>query len=383
MKGLFKDQEEASMEININNYESFIIDYFDNRLGPLETAQLLIFLENHPDLKNEFDGLSSMIIIASPESTYEFKESLKQPADKDAVNLSVNNYSFYFIAATEKDLSAKGYKALNKFLEENPLLQKDYDLFTACKITSDKSITFPSVNQLKKQTRPFYDRYYISIGIAASILILISIFFNITPETKDSIDITVMNSMEQQISDEKAPIAEKENKIKNETSVSKINKAETAKPTQTVKKVSGNKATNAKREFAAPIKRIERRSIIMNSTEIISENKTNNFYSGLYDDIRLSQELALAAKEDDNENRIISHQPNERNIKTGRFINSLVLTSEQLAEQLPQSMNGWLIADIGMKGFNLITNNNYKIDRQLDGNGKIERFKIKNEDKLY
>lgn len=371
------------MEININNYESFIIDYFDNRLGPLETAQLLIFLENHPNLKNEFDGLSSMIIKASPESIYEFKESLKQPADKDAVNLSVNNYSFYFIAAIEKDLSAKGYKTLNKFLKDNPLLQKDYDLFTACKITSDKSITFPGVSQLKKQTKPFYFRYYIGIGIAASILILISIFFNITPETKDSIDNTVMNSMEQQISNEKAPITEKENKIKNETSVSKVNKAETAKPTQIVKKTSGNKATKTKREYTAPVKRIERRSIIMNRTEIISENKTNNFYSGLYDDIRLSQELALAAKEDNDENRIISHQPNERNIKTGRFINSLVLTSEQLAEQIPQSMNGWLIADIGMKGFNLITNNNYKIDRHLDGNGNIERLKIKNEDNLY
>ncbi|MFA6950108.1 MAG: hypothetical protein WCQ70_05430 [Lentimicrobiaceae bacterium] len=371
------------MEININNYESFIIEYFDNNLGPLETAQLLIFLENHPDLKNEFDGLSSMIIKASPESTYEFKESLKQPADKDAVNLSVNNYSFYFIAATEKDLSAKGYKALNKFLEENPQLQKDYDLFTACKITSDKSITFPGVSQLKKQTKPFYLRYYVNIGIAATILILMSIFFDITPETKDSIDNTVMNGIEQPISNEKVPVTGKETKIKSEISVSKIKKSEAAKPTQTLKKASGNKATKPKREFDAPIKKIEKRSIIMNSTEIISENKTNNFYSGLYDDIRLSQELALAAEEDENENRNMARQPNERTIQTGRFINSMVRTSEQLAEQLPQSMNGWLIADLGMKGFNLITNNNYKIDRQLNVNGKIERLKIKDKDNLY
>lgn len=371
------------MEININNYESFIIEYFDNNLGPLETAQLLIFLENHPDLKNEFDGLSSMIIKSSPECTYEFKESLKQPADKDAVNLSVSNYSFYFIAAAENDLSAKGHKALNKFLKGKPELQKDYNLFNACKLTSDKSITFKGANQLKKHTKPFYLRYYVNIGIAATILILMSIFFDITPETKDSIDNAVMNGIEQPISNEKTPVTGKETKIKSEISVSKIKKSEAAKPTQSGIKTSGNKATKPEREFDAPIKKIEKRSIIMNSTEIISENKTNNFYSGLYDDIRLSQELALAAEEDENENRNMARQPNERTIQTGRFINSLVRTSEQLAEQLPQSMNGWLIADLGMKGFNLITNNNYKIDRQLNVNGKIERLKIKDKDNLY
>lgn len=372
------------MEININNYESFIIDYFDNNLGPLETAQLLIFLESNPDLKNEFEGLDSMIIKSSSDCTYDFKESLKQPADVDAVNLSASNYTFYFIAASEKDLSAKGYKALHKFLNNNPELQKDYALFEACKLTTDKSITFNSANQLKKQVKPFYIRHYLNIGIAATILILITIFFNITPETKDSIDKTMMNSMEQQMSNEKGSNTDKGNKIKSETSVNKNNKTEALKPTQKAKKEPWNKATKPDREYAAPIKKVEKRGIIMNNTEIISENKTDNFYSGLYEDIRLSQELSLAAKEDEegNENRTITHGPNERTIRTGRFINSLVLSSEQIAEQLPQSMNGWLIADIGMKGFNLITNNNFKIDRRLDGNGKIERLKIKDKDDL-
>ena len=74
-------------------------------------------------------------------------------------------------------------------------------------------------------------------------------------------------------------------------------------------------------------------------------------------------------------------QNNIRSIKAGRIINSVISSGEQLAEQLPQSVNGWLFADLGVKGFNLLTNNNYAINRSYSEKGRIEQLKIKNAEK--
>jgi hypothetical protein len=48
------------MEIDINNYESVLIDYFDGNLNALEVAEVLLFLEQHPEIKNEFEALGTL-----------------------------------------------------------------------------------------------------------------------------------------------------------------------------------------------------------------------------------------------------------------------------------------------------------------------------------
>ena len=45
------------MEININNYEVYVIDFIDGMLNEIDTANLLIFLDQNPVLKEEFEIL--------------------------------------------------------------------------------------------------------------------------------------------------------------------------------------------------------------------------------------------------------------------------------------------------------------------------------------
>ena len=45
------------MSINRNTYEVYLIDYFEGNLDALQVSELLLFLEQNPDLKTECENL--------------------------------------------------------------------------------------------------------------------------------------------------------------------------------------------------------------------------------------------------------------------------------------------------------------------------------------
>lgn len=372
------------MEINHNNYEVYIIDYLDNKLDALQTAELLLFLENNPGLKEDVDSLRDLAVEPGENEVFGFKELLIQPPDKDAVNLSIENYSHYFIAGIENDLTPEGMSSLKKFLAEHKELVPEYNLFAACRLKPDKKVTFPQPEKLKIKTKSVFIRYYLATGIAASMLLLATIYFRLTPETEDSVNQTLRNTIEYQMNDVNEPAVEKNRDVKQPAdNKSEIDSKETKPSSPKIKKTDIPPASKSSRPTAAPLKKLEKRGMVINTTSLIAENSSRNFYSGLYDDIRLSQELAFAAKEE-KEQEAEEIRSNERikGVKTGRIINSVISTGEQLAEQVPQSMNGWLIADLGIKGFNFLTNNDYSINRRLNSKGTIEEIRIEKANKL-
>ena len=66
------------MEINKHNYEIVLIDYLDGKLNPLEVAELLLFLEQHPDIKAEFEGLENVSVSSIEQETFPAKDALKK-----------------------------------------------------------------------------------------------------------------------------------------------------------------------------------------------------------------------------------------------------------------------------------------------------------------
>lgn len=372
------------MEININNYEVFIIDYLDNKLDALQTAELLLFLENNPALKDDIEGLKEITVEPPEKEVFGFKELLVQPPDQDAANLSIENYSHYFIADLENDLSLKGKSELKKFLAENQELAAEYNLFAACRLSPDKKVTFPHPEKLKVRTKSVFIRYYLTTGIAASMLLLATIYFRLTPETEDSVNQTLRNTIEFQMNETKEPAADKDKEVKEPADTKPENENKATKPASTKTKTIRNvPASNTKKTIEAPVRKLERKGMIINTTSLVAENSTRNFYSGLYEDIRLSQELALAAQEEkEQETEEIIRNEKIRGVKTSRIINSVISTGEQIAEQVPESMNGWLIADLGIKGFNFLTNNDYSINRRINSKGSIEEIRIEKENKL-
>ena len=65
------------MKINRSNYEIWFIDSLDGNLSSLEAEELNQFLNENPDLKEEFNELTPVIINQSVHQ-FKDKESLKK-----------------------------------------------------------------------------------------------------------------------------------------------------------------------------------------------------------------------------------------------------------------------------------------------------------------
>ena len=157
------------MKITKENYGQFVIDYLDGNLSEMEQERLLLFLDQHPELKEEVEQLKQ-VAVSAPEIFYPDKEKLKQPEIIPVGAINESNYETFLLRSVDNDLSEDESKALNTFLKKNPPLQKELEAFSNTKLIPDSSIIFSAKSKLKKKTSitPFF-----WISAAAAIIILL------------------------------------------------------------------------------------------------------------------------------------------------------------------------------------------------------------------
>jgi len=161
------------MKINRNNYEVFIIDFFDDKLNVEKTSALMLFLDENPDLKEEFELLKQP--LPKPEKiVFEKKEKLKKQVVKAVAEINEDNYENYFIGFYEGDLKNDEKTDLEIFLGLNGFLQKEFELFGKLKLQADASIYFPGKDSLKKKSE--LRIVYYAVSVAAIVLLFLSIY---------------------------------------------------------------------------------------------------------------------------------------------------------------------------------------------------------------
>lgn len=159
--------------IDLMNYEIFVIDYLDGQLSKPEEEALLSFLDEHPHLKEEVEGLE-LATLEPQDILSDFKESLKKTPITAVGDIDEHSYETAFIAATEKDLNQKQSKNLEQFLLANPMLQGEFDLHKKLILQADQDIVFTEKESLKK--RKVLPMVWIS-SIAAGLIILFAAAF--------------------------------------------------------------------------------------------------------------------------------------------------------------------------------------------------------------
>ena len=159
--------------INRNNYESYLIDLMEGNLDARTTKEIKTFLEDNPDIKEEFEQFDN-ISIEPGEIRYADKSSLKKELVKETGNISENNYEEMFVAYFEGDLTPAEKEDVKHFINLNPFLKNDFNLFGELSLSSDESVLFPDKESLyhKKRIVPIF---WIT-SVAATLLILIAIF---------------------------------------------------------------------------------------------------------------------------------------------------------------------------------------------------------------
>ena len=168
------------MKIDLTNYESWFLDYFEGNLSAEKVAELFLFLEQHPKLKEEFESFELITLEDTHLSdVYEEKESLKK---KSAINSE--NINDWLIDELEGNLDLQQRSALLLFLNSHSQFKQDRELFQHTKINADTSIIFPAKEKLKKKIivySPTIQLWY----AAASLILLIGAWLAFRLATND------------------------------------------------------------------------------------------------------------------------------------------------------------------------------------------------------
>ncbi len=137
------------MEINKNNYEAYFLDYHEGNLSPQQVADVLLFVQNHPELKEELESFENFSIEDYPAVTFENKADLKK-------EITEANREEYFIKAVENTLNPAEKKLLDDYIKRHPQVIVDYHLFQKTRLQADAGIVFENKDSLKKALTPSF-----------------------------------------------------------------------------------------------------------------------------------------------------------------------------------------------------------------------------------
>jgi hypothetical protein len=164
------------MKINKENYGRFIVDYYDGQLSPEEEQRLLLFLDRHPALKEEFENFEGAPMLPDEPLVFSEKQILQKPEVVAFGEINEDNYPEYFVLSMDNELNEVLQNQLDNFLKQNPKLNDEYTLFGLTKVTPDTSVVFGNKEQLRKR-RMIPLLRYAGIAAAAMLLLLFGIRF--------------------------------------------------------------------------------------------------------------------------------------------------------------------------------------------------------------
>lgn len=166
------------MGINLNNYEAYFLDYQEGNLDTEKVAELMVFVEAHPELKAEFESFE-LVSLMPEQLSFDNKSSLKKKVFVPTPNINDHNYEEWLVANLEGDLSDSDKNELNDFIGKNPTVRLEQNIFKST-ILKPGIVEFSNKEELKKtgifllyRTPVFY-----AASIAASIILLYGLFFS-------------------------------------------------------------------------------------------------------------------------------------------------------------------------------------------------------------
>ena len=221
--------------ITRNNYEAFMLDYVEEKLSTELIAELMLFLEINPDLKEELDEFELHELVPL-ETTLEDKANLK----KENKSVTLDNYEELIIAEIEGKNTIETSKELHSFLSKNPDKQVDLIAYKRTKLVAP-AIIFDNKKSLKKKEGKVIPMYwwYTSAAAVVIILFLLNVFTNSEQEklpiaNKEEIVSPEIDNKEEIIPEE---LLVKENKV---AVVNEKNSSQYKYPKQIIKKSPNN-----------------------------------------------------------------------------------------------------------------------------------------------
>lgn len=158
------------MKIDRHNYEEFFILYMDNELSSEDRREVEAFVQLHPDLKDELDLLQQFKVSPDTNVVFAGKEELMKMNGQTPVSLT--NYEEWFVQYIDDELTDEQKNVVEKFVAENPSLQKELSLLQQTKLQPEE-IVFTNKESLyrsEEKVRPIVINWR-RVAVAAVLLL--------------------------------------------------------------------------------------------------------------------------------------------------------------------------------------------------------------------
>jgi hypothetical protein len=342
------------MSINRNNYEAFFLDYRENNLTPEQVAELLIFLEENPDLKEEFESFEAIQMVPDKNIRFEVKESLKKSKLIPTENIDAGNYDNYIVADLEGDLSEDDDLELKAFISLNPKTKLEYNFYRSTFLKPDKSIQFTGKDKLKKTGLLVIYRTQIvyALAVAASVIILLGVYFRFAdqPEERNvivSVEIPEVQPLNQ---DQKSATIDNNNPVADRNDNTVVINSEAVD----IEKPENDQIRLLSENFRMAYLPRSKEIPVHHSRFIRPENRRNDKMLAVADDV--------------------VPEPEKKESFVARFIGGLagkVIKTDNL--------KGKSFLDYTIDGYNLMADKNVSLEKEVDETGKVIAYSLDGE----
>ncbi|MBC9933638.1 anti-sigma factor family protein [Chitinophaga qingshengii] len=137
-----------AVEINISNYESYLLSYVDNELNDAELAALEQFLQQHPPIRAELELLQGVRVVPDEQVVFDQKATLYRHTSAETMD-----YESMMLSYVDGELSAEDTVRLKSWLQQHPEAQKEMALLQVVKLEPDTAIVFKDKASLYRRSR--------------------------------------------------------------------------------------------------------------------------------------------------------------------------------------------------------------------------------------
>ena len=152
------------MIINKHNYEEFFLLYADKELSVEQRKEVELFVDNNPELREEFQLIKDT--ISTPGSEVFIEKNILFKEEK----VDLKQYEEIFNLYIDNELDEEGSIHIKKISSENLLLKNELYLFNNTISHPDLSILYPDKTSLYKKQSKVVSFYLIRLAGAAVIL---------------------------------------------------------------------------------------------------------------------------------------------------------------------------------------------------------------------
>ncbi len=356
------------MKINTDNYEQFLIDHMDGRLDTSLLPELKEFLDANPDIKEEFKDLELVTTQTDENIVFENKSQFLRKEIKPFKEINESNFEDYLIAFSENDLSVSEKRDVEEFTALNSHLQNDLNLFHIAHATPDLTINYNTKSALKKKPLFVRKSIYQTIGIAASIVILIGLFSvfrtnqNIIPgEQREEVP-ALMSRLDVFLTP-----AVNDQGLHSRNTIFVIKYADAYPPIEPLKLMAS---------IGIPVKNYLSPKILTSPqiTSLIPRDE----YTQLVKELMINEELLLASFGDPNPKTFEKLTKTSWNKSIGKRSKSKRNKETSSDANKKGRINLWTFASMGIESFNLFTGSNVNIKRRLNEEGTKTKYSLVN-----